>query len=68
MDLKVKQGRGTYTYPSLWQPGGVVNLPRGYNALAWLERLKTASTHGLRTPNEGINQRNLNFWADMADK
>ena len=23
--------------------------------------------HGLRTPNEGINQRNLKFWADVAD-
>ena len=26
------------------------------------------SIHGLRTPNEGINQRNLKFWADVADK
>ena len=24
--------------------------------------------HGLRTPNEGINQRNLKLWADVADK
>ena len=24
--------------------------------------------HGLRTPNEGINQRYLKNWADMADK
>ena len=24
--------------------------------------------HGPRTPNEGINQRNLKFWADVADK
>ena len=24
--------------------------------------------HGLRTPNEGINQRNRKFWADVADK
>ena len=24
--------------------------------------------HGLQTPNEGINQRNLKFWADVADK
>ena len=24
--------------------------------------------HGLRTPNEGINQRNLKIWADEADK
>ena len=25
-------------------------------------------SHGLLTLNEGINQRNLKFWADMADK
>ena len=24
--------------------------------------------HGLRTRNEGINQRNLKSWADVADK
>ena len=24
--------------------------------------------HGLRTPNEGINQRILEIWADVADK
>ena len=24
--------------------------------------------HGLRKPNEGINQRNLKIWADVADK
>ena len=24
--------------------------------------------HGLRTPNEGINQRYLKIWADVADK
>jgi hypothetical protein len=24
--------------------------------------------HGLQTPNEGINQRNLKIWADAADK
>ena len=24
--------------------------------------------NGLRTPNEGINQRNLKIWADVADK
>ena len=28
------------------------------------------ATHGLRRPNEGINQRNLKIWAnaDVADK
>ena len=25
-------------------------------------------SHGLRTPNEGITQRNLKIWADVADK
>ena len=25
-------------------------------------------SHGLRTPNEGINQRYLKIWADKADK
>ena len=25
-------------------------------------------SHGLRTPNEGINQRYLKNWADVADK
>ena len=24
--------------------------------------------HGLQTPNEGINQRNLKNWADVTDK
>ena len=24
--------------------------------------------HGLRTPSEGMNQRNLKIWADVADK
>ena len=24
--------------------------------------------HGLRTPNEGLNQRNLKIWANLADK
>ena len=28
----------------------------------------TAFRHGLRTPNEGINQRYLKNWADVADK
>ena len=27
-----------------------------------------SKTHGLRTPNEGINQRNLKIWATVADK
>ena len=27
-----------------------------------------AIAHGLRTPNQDINQRNLKIWADVADK
>ena len=30
--------------------------------------LLVSSKHGLRTPNEGINQRYLKIWADVADK
>ena len=30
--------------------------------------LSHAFTHGLRTSNEGINQRYLKNWADVADK
>ena len=35
-----------------------LNQRRGNNVLG----------HGLRTPNEGMNQRYLKNWADMADK
>ena len=27
-----------------------------------------SSSHGIRTPNEGINRKNLKFWADVADE
>ena len=30
--------------------------------------LTITTYHGLWTPNEGINQRNLKFWIDVADK
>ena len=40
--------------------------------LEWIIRsvltLWKGCKHGLRTPNEGINQRNLKFWADVAEK
>ena len=29
---------------------------------------KHECTHGLQTPNEGINQRYLKNWANVADK
>ena len=32
------------------------------------EKIQLLHFQGLRTPNEGINQRNLKFWADLADK
>ena len=30
--------------------------------------LTLSPLHGLRTPNEGMNQRNLKIWANVADK
>ena len=42
--------------------------------IGWVGRHKKVDgllkllNHGLRTPNEGINQRNLKIWADVADK
>ena len=37
---------------------------------AWRIRnsLQMTAEHGLRTPNEGINQRYLKNWADVAGK
>ena len=32
------------------------------------QRLQQRLTHGLRTTNEGINQRNLKIWANVGDK
>ena len=42
--------------------------------LAFVESIEKTVTvvdskyHGLRTPNEGINQINLKIWANVADK
>ena len=33
-----------------------------------IEKMLEDLDHGLRTPNEGINQRYLKNWADVADK
>ena len=33
-----------------------------------IDRKSHPFTHGLRTSNEGINQRSLKIWADVADK
>ena len=40
--------------------GGAINHITSYNS--------NAIIHGLRTPNEGINQKNLKKGADVADK
>ena len=32
-----------------------------------LSNVGVRSNHGLRTPSEDINQRNLKIWADVAD-
>ena len=42
------------------RPGGIFSKRLG-------TRLNGAH-QGLQTPNEGINQRNLKIWADVADK
>ena len=34
----------------------------------WMHSDLNGFDHGLRTPNEGINHRNLKIWADVADK
>ena len=36
--------------------------------LEFFQDLSLGLGHGLQTPNEGINQRNLKVWADVADK
>ena len=46
-----------YTYNSIYPLIQLDDRCTHYNSL-----------HGLRTPNEGTNQRNLKFWADVADK
>ena len=34
----------------------------------FVQPAKHALYHGLQTPNEDLNQRNLKIWADVADK
>ena len=45
-----------------------VSMLRIYNELYARVTVTDILSHGLRTPNEGINQRNLKFWTDVADK
>ena len=46
-----------------------INLPENSQNTSHLKKGQNLhSYHGLRTPNEGINQRYLKNWADVADK
>ena len=49
-----------------------VSLPpkvfRVFREVHYATFLRIYRYHGLRTPNEGINQRYLKNWADVADK
>jgi hypothetical protein len=38
------------------------------NEIGYFAMLSHNQDHGLRTPNEGINQRYLKIWANVADK
>ena len=54
--------RNSFLLPSIGYIFGSVDMtPR-------LKMQVIAFGHGLRTPNEGISQRNLKIWADVADK
>ena len=39
-----------------------------HNEAVFVTSIILDTKHGLRTPNERINQRNLIFWANVADK
>ena len=45
---------------------GLVRIPT--IKFSCTSNIHRGSTHGLRTPNEGINQRNLKIWANVANK
>ena len=44
------------------------DLENTYTILRGDPGIPEIKNHGLRTPNEGINQRYLKSWADVADK
>ena len=59
----------TRTCPQLPTSRSQVWLVRQWRPLRYLLWiLSVARMHGLRTPIEGINQRNLKFWANVADE
>ena len=43
-------------------------LMRDFSTEEWVCKIPHTCIHGLRTPNEGINQLNLKIWANVADK
>ena len=38
------------------------------HSVVFVKKSLNGLDHGLRAPSEGINQRNLKIWADVADK
>ena len=60
--------KGDKKYPSVVGIGARFALDQMIFVLQIIFLLFDGIVHGLRTPNEGINQRNLKIWADVADK
>ena len=69
--LKLQKCKHTKAYRAKQVLGSSANQctcnKNGGNKLR-MRSLSRPQRHGLRTPNEGINQRNLKIWADVADK
>ena len=59
---------GDKKYPSVVGIGARFALDQIIFVLQIIFLLFDGIVHGLRTPNEGINQRNLKIWANVADK
>ena len=43
-------------------------LMRDFSTEEWVCKIPHTCIHGLRTPNEGINERNLKIWANKQTK
>ena len=43
-------------------------LMRDFSTEEWVCKIPHTCIHGLRTPNEGINERNLKIWANVQTK
>ena len=57
-----------FIYISIYLVSSIIALVPNAFELEWQLKLLNDTSHGLRTPNEGINQRYLKNWADVADK